>query len=556
MFDKVRSFSMLTITLLMLLFPAWPVIAADQTADLQVVDRIKGEAFDRSQVMDTLYYLTDIYGPRLTGSPEYDQAARWAMERLKSYGISDVHTEEWPFGRSWSLQASSVELLEPRYGQLTAAPLAWSSSTNGPVSGEPILAPLETSYYTHGLKRLQDDFDTFRKTWTGKLRGRIVLLSEPKTPPPPTKPAFERYTDAELADMKGAPEPRAKQAVKSIEELKWPEDPEELMKFYRSLPRPIVEEIFDRVHDLAAARGKFFSDEGVLAILLEDSRAHEGLVFSQSAGGYKASETLAPATFVVTAEQYNRIARAVEKKLPVKVRVNLQASISDKDVNGSNIIGEIPGRTKKEETVMIGGHFDSWHSGTGATDNAAGSAVMIEVMRILKALDLKLDRTVKIGLWGGEEQSFLGSKAYVKAHLGDPKTMQPGPEHARLSGYFNFDNGSGKIRGIYLQGNEAARPLFEQWLSPFRDMGVTTITIRDTGGTDHLSFNRVGLPGFQFIQDPLDYNGVTHHSDMDTYDHVVQADLMQAAAVIATVVYQTANLPQMLPRRQLPKPEK
>jgi Zn-dependent M28 family amino/carboxypeptidase len=204
---------------------------------------------------------------------------------------------------------------------------------------------------------------------------------------------------------------------------------------------------------------------------------------------------------------------------------------------------------------MIGAHFDSWHSGTGATDNGAGSAVMIEVMRILKALNLKLDRTVRIALWSGEEQGLLGSKAYVKQHFGDPKTMQIGPEHAKLSGYFNLDNGSGKIRGVYLQGNDAMRPLFERWLAPFRDEGVMTISIRNTGGTDHLSFDAVGLPGFQFIQDPLDYESETHHSTMDTFDHAQAADLMQAAAVIATVVYDAANRPEMLPRKELPKPQ-
>jgi Zn-dependent M28 family amino/carboxypeptidase len=239
----------------------------------------------------------------------------------------------------------------------------------------------------------------------------------------------------------------------------------------------------------------------------------------------------------------------------VQVRVSLKANVSDKDVNGENVIGEIPGGSKKDEIVMIGAHFDSWHTGTGATDNGAGSAVMIEVMRILKALNLKLDRTVRIGLWSGEEQGLFGSRAYVKEHFADPATMQVKPEHAKLSGYFNLDNGSGKIRGVYLQGHDAMRPLFQQWLGPFHDLGVSTISIRDTGGTDHLSFAAVGLPGFQFIQDPLDYGTITHHSDMDTYDHAIPADLMQAAAVIAACVYEAANAPDMLPRREMPPAE-
>jgi carboxypeptidase Q len=234
----------------------------------------------------------------------------------------------------------------------------------------------------------------------------------------------------------------------------------------------------------------------------------------------------------------------------------LKARTSDADVESYNIIAEIPGSgPRKDEVVMLGAHFDSWHSGTGATDNGAGSAVMMEVVRILKALNLKMDRTVRIGLWGGEEEGLLGSKAYVKEHFADPKTMQLTSAHSKLSGYFNLDNGSGRIRGVYLQNNDAMRPLFEQWLEPFRDLGVTTITIRNTGGTDHLSFDAVGLPGFQFIQDPLDYSTVTHHSNMDVYDHALAGDLMQASAVIATVVYDAAMRTDKLPRKPLPKPQ-
>jgi Zn-dependent M28 family amino/carboxypeptidase len=256
----------------------------------------------------------------------------------------------------------------------------------------------------------------------------------------------------------------------------------------------------------------------------------------------------------VTQEQYNRMVRLLNRNVPVRVRVDLQAEISKENVDAYNIVGEIPGGAKKDQLVMIGGHFDSWHTGTGATDNGAGSAVMIEVMRILKTLDLKLDRSVRIALWSGEEEGLLGSEAYVKEHFGNPETMQLTEQHSKLSGYFNLDNGSGKVRGVYLQGNDAMRPVFDTWLAPFRDMGVGTISIRNTGGTDHLSFDAVGLPGFQFIQDPLDYGTLTHHSDLDTLGHVQAPDLMQAAAVIASVVYDAANRPEMLPRKELPKP--
>src|ERR1019366_1362071 len=221
---------------------------------------------------------------------------------------------------------------------------------------------------------------------------------------------------------------------------------------------------------------------------------------------------------------YNRIARLLERKERVTLRIDLEAAVGDRDLNANNIVAEIPGGSKKDEFVAIGAHFDSWHGGTGATDNAAGSAVMMEVMRILSTLHVKLDRTVRIVLWSGEEEGLLGSKAYVKEHFGDPETMITTAQHAKLAAYFNMDNGSGKIRGVYLQGNDAARPFFERMFTPLRDLGVTTISIRNTGGTDHLSFDEVGLPGFQFIQDPLDYSTITHHSSVDTYDHLIAAD--------------------------------
>jgi carboxypeptidase Q len=537
--------------LFLLLLPA----AAQERVDLGVVDRIKSEAFDRSKVMDHLYYMTEAYGPRLTGSPEFEQAAKWTVDRLRGYGLQNVHLEKWgPFGRSWSLQQFSIEMVEPRYVNLTAYPLAWSASTNGPIGGDLIMAPLRTSF-REGPKKLKEAMEAYKAKWTGKLRGKIVLLSEPRIPRPQTNAQFRRLTAAELSDLANAPEPAAKKEVKNLDDVEWPENPEDIGKFFASLPNALMEQLFDLSDRVRSERGAFFAKEGAVAVLMEDERAHEGMLFAEAAGSFKSADVLTPPTFVITGEQYDRIARAIEKKTPMQVRVSLKAAVSDRDVDGLNIIGEIPGGDKKDEVVMIGAHFDSWHSGTGATDNGAGSAVMIEVMRILKALNLKLDRTVRIGLWSGEEQGLFGSRAYVKEHFADPKTMHVTAEHAKLSGYFNLDNGSGKIRGVYLQQHDAMRPLFESWLAPFRDLGVTTVSIRNTGGTDHLSFAAVGLPGFQFIQDPLDYGTITHHSDMDTYDHAIPEDLMQASAVIAAVVYEAANRKEMLPRRELPKAE-
>jgi hypothetical protein len=537
-----------------LLFLALPAIGQEHV-DLGIVDRIKTEAFDHSKVMDHLQYLTDVYGPRLTGSPEFEQAAKWTTERLTGYGLQNVHLEHWgPFGRSWSLQESSLELIEPRYSQLAAAPLAWSASSNGPVSGELAMAPLRVSF-RDGPRKLKEQMDAYRASWSGKLRGKIVLLSEPRIPNQQTTPQFKRWTAAELSDMANASAPAVKQTIKTLDQLDWPQNPEDLGKFFSSLPNSLMDQLFDFYDKAVADRGDFFAKEGVAGVLLEDERAHEGMLFAEAAGGFRSAGQLAPPTFVITAEQYNRIARMVKNKQAVRVRLNLKAAVSDRDVDGLNVIGEIPGGDKKDEVVMVGAHFDSWHTGTGATDNGAGSAVMIEVMRILKSLNLKLDRTVRIGLWGGEEEGLFGSRAYVKEHFADPRTMKVTSQHGKLSGYFNLDNGSGKVRGVYLQGNDAMRPPFESWLAPFRDLGVTTVTIRNTSGTDHLSFDAVGLPGFQFIQDPLDYGTITHHSDMDTFDHAVPEDLMQASAVIATVVYQAANRKDMLPRRELPKPE-
>jgi carboxypeptidase Q len=540
-------------SLLLFILVAALLFAQSDRVDLTLVTRIKTEAFDNSKVMETLSYLTDVYGPRLTASPEFREAADWVVRRLQSYGVENVHLEKWgPFGRSWALKQYSIEMLEPRYSSLDAAPLAWSDSTKGPVTGEVIYAPYGSARQTLDPKKQQQDLDQYVAAWKGKLKGKIALISRARDLTPATQPTFARLTDKELSDRAVAPEPVAK--LSDIEKLEIPEDPEDERRLMRSLPPGILEQLSEERRKVAARRAKFFHDEGVLAVLNTSGNSVNGLVFAMAAGPYDAKDTLAPPAFIVSREQYNRIVRLAGKKITVKMRLNLQADISSRNEDTVNVIGEIPGGAKKDQVVMIGAHLDSWHSGTGATDNAAGSAVMIEVMRILKALNLKLDRTVRIALWSGEEQGLLGSKAYVKEHFGDPGTMKLTEAHANLAGYFNLDNGTGKIRGVYLQGNDAMRPVFEQWFAPFRDQGVGTIAIRSTGGTDHLSFDEIGLPGFQFIQDPIEYDTLTHHSQMDTLDHIQPADMMQAAQVIATVVYNAANRTELLPRKPLPKP--
>jgi hypothetical protein len=521
--------------------------------DLMLVERIKTEAFDNSNVKETLAYLTDRYGPRLTASPEAREAADWTIKRLESYGIQNVRLEKWgPFGRSWALKQYSIEMLEPRYAVLDGVPLAWSDRTSGPITADAVYAPYGSSRQTVDPAKQREDLDRYIAQWKGKLRGRIAVIARAGDVPPGNEPDFSRLTDRQLQDLAGAPPPIPR--MSDVSRLVIPDDPAEERRFFQRLPPSVAQQFAEARARVNASRAKFFHDEGVAAILNTSGGSVDGLVFPQAAGPYKANDSLAPPTFVVSREQLNRITRLLDKAIAVRLRVNLQAEISARDEDSFNIVGEIPGRARAGEVVMVGAHFDSWHGATGATDNAAGSAVMIEVMRILKALDLRLDRTVRIALWTGEEQGLLGSKAYVKEHFGDPDTMKLTAAHATLTGYFNLDNGSGKIRGVYLQGNDAMRPLFQQWLEPFRDLGVSTISIRNTGGTDHLSFDAVGLPGFQFIQDPLDYGTITHHSNMDTLDHTQEADLMQAAAVITTVVYQAANRQDMLPRKPPPKP--
>jgi len=513
-----------------------------QEKPLDIVHRIKVEAFQNSKVMEQLSFLSDLYGPRLTGSPEFVQAADWAVSRLKEYGLTNVHTEKWgPFGRAWSLESYNLEMISPRYSHLSAAPLAWSSPTNGVETGEPVYAPFESSGFD--LEKNKEAFEKYRAKWQGKLHGKIVLISESHPLKPGTQPNFRRYTDADLAEMAQAPEP-FKLMAKSLDEIKVPSSPEEVGKLMGHLPSSITFELYDRYEDFIYSQGRFYSDEGAAAVIRADDRAHNGLVFGEAAGSHMSKDPLAPPTFVVTEEQYSRITRLLEDKHPPTLRMSLAAKVSASDGDGMNILGEIRGETKPDEVVMIGAHYDSWHAGTGATDNGAGSAVMIEVMRILKATHIKLNRTVRIGLWSGEEQGLLGSRAYVKEHFGTE-----GAGKDKFDVYLNLDNGSGKIRGVYLQENDAARPLFEEAFRPFHDMGVSTITLRNTGGTDHLSFDSVGLPGFQFIQDPLDYGSITHHSAADTYSHAVPEDLMQAAAVIASLVTDFANQEQQFPRK-------
>ncbi|MFQ5690346.1 MAG: M20/M25/M40 family metallo-hydrolase [Gemmatimonadota bacterium] len=489
--------------------------AAAEPVDLNAVRRIKEEAFQRSQVMEVMSYLTDVYGPRLTGSPYLKEAEEWAAGRLREWGLSDVHLEKWGrFGRGWTNRRFSASMVSPRYAPLIGYPKAWTPGTDGPVRAPAVLAVIDD----------ETDLESFR----GKLAGKFVLWRAlPDVEPVWDAPAH-RLTEAELRERAEQPSPRARARFDFA-----------AFRARRAFARRVM---------------GFFRAEGVAAVL-EPSRSGSGGTVFVSSGGSQDPEAAPVAPQVVLAvEHYGRIYRILEKGIPVVLEIDIQNIFDDSDMDATNVVAEIPGTDKAEEVVMLGGHFDSWHAGTGATDNAAGSATMMEAMRILKATGLPLRRTVRLALWTGEEQGLLGSRAYVKAHFGDPETMKLKPEHAGLSGYFNVDNGGGAIRGVYLQGNDAIAPVFARWMEPFRNMDMTTLSIRDTGGTDHLSFDAVGLPGFQFIQDPLDYGTRTHHSNMDVYERIVPRDMMFNAAIVASFIYHAANREALLPREPLPEP--
>lgn len=527
-------------------------LCAQAANNLEVIHQIKVEAFQNSKVMDHLAEMSDRYGPRLTASPEFEQAAEWAMRELKSYGLADVHEEHWgPFGRSWSVESYTLDMLSPRYSHLVAAPLAWSAPTNGVQSGEVFYAPFEGARY-YEVNKAREALEKYKAQWHGKLKGKILLFSDAKQPKPATHPLFERYTEAQLADIAKAPAPSIRRHI-TVDQVVAPADPDDADKYFATLPSVVMDDLFDKYNDFKADLGAFLTEEGVAGVITADRRSHNGIVNAESAGAFNTKRAMAPPTFVVTEEQYSRMQRLVEKKEPVTVRMDLKAKFSDRDVDGANVIAEIPGRKKPDEVVMIGAHFDSWHSATGATDNGAGSAVMMEVMRILKTLNLPMDRTVRIGLWSGEEEGDFGSRAYVKSHYADVETGELKAEQQKFDIYLNLDNGAGKIRGVYLEENDAIRPLFENFLAPFRDMDVTTISAQHTSDTDHVSFDEAGLPGFQFIQDPLDYDNLTHHSDVDAYSHAIPEDLMQASAVIASLVYDFANMDELAPRKQVIK---
>lgn len=493
---------------------------AQEKVDQDMMQKIREEGLKRSQVMDIAFNLTDKSGNRLTNSAGYMRAANYAKEALTSWGVSNATLDPWgEFGKGWDLEKSYVAITAPYYKPIMAWPKTWTSGTRGSKSADIIVIQLKDS----------TSLDAYR----GQLKNKLLIIDQMNEYKHSFKADAVRFTDEQLERMAAATPPPP---------------PTGAPQQFRGTQNPAA-----RALVLLKAMAK---SEGAVGMFSTSTRNHDGTIFAQGGGAYKGND---PENFLDMAlgiEDYNTILRLAKAGTPVKMDVDVKTKFQTKDLQGYNVIAEIPGTDPllKDEIVMIGAHLDSWQAGSGATDNASGSAVMMEAMRILKTLGVQPKRTIRIGLWSGEEQGLLGSRGYVKKTFADPANMQPLPAHEKFSAYYNIDNGTGKIRGIYLQGNAACKDIFSAWLAPFKDLGATTVTISNTTGTDHQAFDGVGLPGFQFIQDPIEYDTRTHHSNMDVYDHLVADDLKQIATIVAAFTYNTAQRDAKLPRKAMPKP--
>ena len=504
----------------------------NDAVDLGMVTQIRAEGFHDSQVMQTASAIVDGIGERLTGSPNAKRANEWTRDQLAKWGLQNAHLEAWQFGRGWQNEYASVRMVSPDFMELIAYPKAWTASTHGVVRGEAVRVI---------AKRIED-----LEKYKGQLSGKIVVIGDMPDLKPISEAPMQRYDEKRLTDIANFEIPSEK-------------------------PRFSPEEIKQRI-EFTKRAAEFFAAEKVLAIIDASRGSGGGTVFVQSGGSYKEGDPQPVTSLAMDPEHFGRIARLLERKASVELELDVRNKFYEGDPTQWDTVAEIPGTDKKDEIVMVGAHLDSWHAGTGATDNAAGCAITMEAVRILEALGVKPRRTIRIALWTGEEQGLLGSRAYVAEHFGarpestDPAEKdlpsflrKPGtpltikPEQKTIAAYFNIDNGSGKIRGIYLQENAAVAPIFTAWLAPFHDLGADTITYRNTGGTDHLSFDAVGIPGFQFIQDPLEYETRTHHSNMDVYERLQRDDMMQASVVLASFLYDAAMRDEMLPRKPLPK---
>ena len=508
-------------------------VPAQERVDLDMVTKIRLEGFNRSQVMETASELMDRIGPRLTGSPQMKEANEWTKDRLASWGLANAHLESWgPFGRGWTWEGCTVRMTTPSFAELVAIPEAWTPGTSGPVRAKATRLNIKS----------KDELENFK----GKLGGTIVFFGEMREIGLREKPDAERYDEKEL-------------------------EAEYMYQMPGGPPRYDRAELRKR-RELRQAVEKFLQEEKALA-MVSPGRGDMGTFGVQGGGTWKKGDPVGLPSVNMEPEHFGRVARLLDRSVPVEIEMDVKARFIEEDLMQWNTIAEIPGTDKKDEVVMLGAHLDSWHGATGATDNGAGSVAVMEAMRILKAVGAKPRRTIRVALWSGEEQALYGSKAYVAQHFASrpepppedkdkpfylrKKTwpITPKPEHGKLSVYFNLDNGSGKVRGIYCEDNAAVVPIFEDWFEPFHDLGATVVTMNETGGTDHQSFDDVGLPGFQFVQDQLEYETRTHHTNMDLYERLQKNDLMQASVILASFAYNAAMRDGMIPRKPMPREE-
>ncbi|WP_129714256.1 M20/M25/M40 family metallo-hydrolase [Pedobacter sp. SYP-B3415] len=506
-----------------LLLPFSFSAAAQEKVDQAMVQKIRKEGLENSKAMEIAFNLTDVSGPRLSNSPGLKRAQDWAMATFGQWGLKNIQREAWgTFGKGWQVDKYYAATTLPYYHAIIASPKAWTPGTNGPIKSEVILLKADS---LPELQKLQ-----------GSLAGKIVMFDQGTALENSYKPDAVRHADSTLAKMEAATAQGGQARART-------NNTSNMMAQYM------------RMRTQRANMVKWLKEQNV-GLILTYARGGHGTFFTSNGASYALNAEAVSPELEVSPEDFLHMLRLLRAGKKVEMEADIKTSFYDQDPQGYNVLAEIPGTDKKlkDEVIIIGGHFDSWHSATGATDNAAGATVMMEAMRILKAVGFKPKRTIRVALWSSEEQGLFGSRNYVLKHYGDPKTQKFTPDQKKVSAYYNLDNGTGKIRGVYLQGNAAVSPIFKSWLEPFADLGAKTVTIGNTGGTDHLSFDAVGIPGFQFIQDPMDYNTRTHHTNQDTYDRLVEDDLKQAATIVAAFVYHTSERPAMLPRKDLPAP--
>jgi len=501
-----------------------PLCIHAQEVDASIMQKIREEGLQKSKVMEIAFNLTDKNGARLTNSEGYARAANYAKETLAGWGLQNARVEPWgEFGKGWDLQKTYLAMTAPYYKPLLAWPKTWTEGTKGLKKGGLIVIDPKDSATVMG--------------YSGQLKGKLIIIDQTNAYKLSFKADAIRYTEADLAKMAAATMPAGARGGQTM-------DTAQQRRMREAMARNGNMRAMTILKNLA-------KEEGAIGMVTSGVRNHDGTIFAQGGGAYKAADAANFLDMALGIEDYNMLLRLAKSGTEVSMEADVKTKFQEKDMQGYNVIAEIPGTDPalKDEVVMIGAHLDSWQAGNGATDNAAGSSVMMEVMRIIKTIGVQPKRTIRIGLWSGEEQGLLGSRGYVKNTFMDANG-KPNEAHQKFAGYFNIDNGTGKVRGIYLQGNEACKPIFTKWLAPFNDLGATTVTISNTGGTDHQAFDAVGLPGFQFIQDPMEYDTRTHHSNMDVYEHLSEEDLKQIATVVAAFAYNTAQADAKLPRKE------